>query len=432
MTVTTDAVPGGQGSSLWRNREFRLVWGGGLINDIGDWLLMVALPLYVFTETNSGLKTALLFLVEMTPAAVLGTVAGSFVDRWDLRRTLIITNLFQAVALLPLLAVTPQRIWPAFVVAGVQSVLARVNNPANTALLPRLVPADQLVAANSAIAIGENLSRLVGSPLGGIIVEVSGLRGVVVADGVSFVVVALAVSRVRADAGRAARVPAAVTEAAPSSRGVRDGLRVIRNTPPLPTLVTTMTLAQFAQGMFLVLFLAFVVRKLGGSGAEVGLLRGVQAVGGVLGGFLVAHLARRAPAGRLMGGGFIGMGVVSLVMWNAPALTTAIAVYVAFFILSGLPAVALSVGTLTAAQQSTPTAYLGQLIGTIQAGGAIGSAIGTLVAGVLVDRIDVTYLLDGQACIYLVCGAIGLAVVARSDAVRPASMVAATSGTPGR
>ena len=54
------------------------------------------------------------------------------------------------------------------------------------------------------------------------------------------------------------------------------------------------------------------------------------------------------------------------------------------------------------------------------------------VAGVLVDCIEVTYLLDGQACIYLVCGAIGLAVVARSDTVRPASMVAATSGTPGR
>jgi MFS family permease len=193
-----------------------------------------------------------------------------------------------------------------------------------------------------------------------------------------------------------------------------------------------MTLSQFAQGMFLVLFLAFVVRKLGGSGAEIGLLRGVQAIGGVLGGLLVARLARRARAGRLMGGGFIGMGVISIAMWNAAALTTAVPVYVAFFILAGLPAVALSVGTLTAAQQSTPTPYLGQLIGTMQAGGAVGSVFGTLVAGVLVDRIDVTYLLDGQACIYLACGVIGLVAVSRSEAVRPASTVRATSGTPGR
>ncbi len=432
MTVAMESRRAGRGDSPFRNRAFRLVWGGGLINDTGDWLLMVALPLYVFTETNSGLTTALLFLVELTPAALLGTVAGSLVDRWDLRRALITTNLLQAVALLPLLAVTPHRIWPAFVVAGVQSVLARVNNPANTALLPRLVSGEQLVAANSAIAIGENLARLVGSPLGGIIVEVSGLRGVVVADGVSFVIAALAVSRVGADAGRAARSPADVAARTRSPGGVRDGLHVIRRTPPLPTLVATMTLSQFAQGMFLVLFLAFVVRKLGGTGAEVGLLRGVQAVGGVLGGLLVAHLAHGARAGRLMGGGFIGMGAISLVMWNAPVVTIAIAVFVAFFVLAGVPTVALSVGTLTAAQQSTPTPYLGQLIGTMQAGGAVGSALGTLVAGVLVDRVDVTYLLDGQACIYLVCGAVALAVVARSDAPRPASMVAATSGTPGR
>lgn len=423
MTVT-----GTTQSSPWRHREFRVVWGGGLVNDIGDWLLMVALPLYVFTETSSGLTTALLFLVEMAPAAFLGTIAGSFVDRWDLRRALITTNLLQATALLPLLAVTPHRIWPAFVVAGTQSVLARVNNPATAALLPRLVPADQLMAANSAVAIGENLARLVGSPLGGIIVEVSGLRGVVLADGASFLVVALAISRVHADAGRAARESAkAVTVTGTEATevdGVREGLRVIRRTPPLPTLVATMLLSQFAQGMFLVLFLAFVVRKLEGSGAEVGLLRGVQAVGGVLGGVLVARLARHARAGRLMGGGFLGMGVVSIAMWNAPALTTAIAVYAAFFIIAGLPAVALSVGITTSAQQFTPPRYLGQLIGTMQSGAAVGSALGTLVAGVLVDRVDITYLLDGQACIYLACGAIALLFVARvtfsgSDPGRP-------------
>jgi predicted MFS family arabinose efflux permease len=409
--------------SPWGNREFRLVWGGGLVNDIGDWLLMVALPLYVFTETSSGLATALLFLVEMAPAALLGTIAGSFVDRWDLRRTLITTNLLQATALLPLLAVTPHRIWPAFVVAGIQSVLARVNNPATSALLPRLVPADQLVAANSAIAVGQNLARLVGSPLGGIIVEVSGLRGVVLADGASFLVVALAISRVRADAGRAARGSAAVTLAESSDGGVREGLRVIRRTPPLPTLVATMVLSQFAQGMFLVLFLAFVVRKLEGSGAEVGLLRGVQAIGGVLGGLFVARVARDTQAGRLMAGGFAGMGVVSLAMWNTPVLTTAIAVYAAFFIVSGLPAVALSVGMTTAAQQSAPPRYLGQLVGTMQSGGAVGSALGTLAAGILVDRVDVTFLLDGQACIYLACGAIALLVVAR---------VTFSDGDPGR
>jgi MFS-type transporter involved in bile tolerance (Atg22 family) len=105
---------------------------------------------FVFTETGSGTSTATLFVVELIVAVVLGPVGGSLVDRWDLRRTLVATNVVQALALLPLLAVTPERVWPAFVVAGVQSALTQLNNPAKVALLPRLVSPDQLMIANAA------------------------------------------------------------------------------------------------------------------------------------------------------------------------------------------------------------------------------------------------------------------------------------------
>jgi MFS family permease len=169
-----------------------------------------------------------------------------------------------------------------------------------------------------------------------------------------------------------------------------------------------------------VLFIVFVVRQLDGSGADVGLLRGVQAIGGVLGGIVVARVAGRFAPGRLMGWGFAGMGAVSLVMWNAPGLTTAIGLYVVFFVAAGVPAVACSVGTLTAAQRAAPPGYLGRLIGTMEAGAAIGSAAGTLLAGVLVDQLDVTHLLDAQACLYLLCGAIGFLVVARAGDLRAA------------
>ena len=90
-----------EGPSPWRTRDFRLVWGGGFVNDMGDWLLLVALPVYVFIESGSGSATAILFVVELVAALVLGPIGGSLVDRWDLRRTLIATNLAQAVTLDP-------------------------------------------------------------------------------------------------------------------------------------------------------------------------------------------------------------------------------------------------------------------------------------------------------------------------------------------
>jgi MFS family permease len=174
-------------------------------------------------------------------------------------------------------------------------------------------------------------------------------------------------------------------------------------------------LSQFAQGLFLVLFIAFVVRRLGGDGAAVGLIRGMQAIGGVLGGIVIGRLARRAPPGQLMGWGYIGMGTIGLVTWNAPRLTTAIPLYVALFIAAGVPAVACSVGLMSAAQQFTPSQHLGQLVGTVEAVSAAGVALGTLAAGVLVDHVRVDRLLDGQAAVYLLCGTIAVTYVNRSS-----------------
>ena len=95
LDITERAPP------VWRSRDFRLAWTAGFVNDTGDWVLMVALPVYVFVETGSGTTTALLFLCQLVVAAVLGPIGGSLVDRLDLRRCLIGTNLAQAVTLRP-------------------------------------------------------------------------------------------------------------------------------------------------------------------------------------------------------------------------------------------------------------------------------------------------------------------------------------------
>lgn len=400
--------------SPWRSRDFRLIWGGGLVNDIGDWLLIIALPVYVFSATSSGMATALLFLVEMAPAVLLGSVAGAFVDRWDLRRTIVTTNLLQAAALLPLFFVTADRVWPAFVVAGTQAVLARFNNPAVGALVPRLVAPDQLGAANAATSVSNNLSRLVGSPLGGIVVEFGGLRTVALVDVLSFLAVALATSGVRASAGRRInrRDIDALTDDAETG-SVREGLRIIGRTRPLPTVLIVFALTQFAQGLFLVLFIAFVVRNLGGSGAAIGLLRGVQAVGGVAGGLILGRYARNVAPGRLLGWGFLVMGLVALATWNAPSLSTSMTLYVVAFAIVGIPAVAGGTGAMTAVQVFTPAHALGRVIGTTEAVAAAGSAIGVLVAGATIDAVGVRPMLDVQAISYVVSGLLGLAVVSR-------------------
>jgi predicted MFS family arabinose efflux permease len=395
--------------SVWEGRNFRIAWAGGLINDAGDWVLIVALPVYVFTETGSGTATALLFVCQLIVAAVLGPLGGSLVDRWDLRRCLIATNLAQAVMLLPLFAVSSTRVWPAYVAITGQAALSQLNNPANVALLPRLVRSDQLTAANAAQSASSSLARLVGSPLGGALVAVGGLHAVVLIDIASYLAVALAMRFISADT-------TPPDDAAEMPRGVRAGFQAMRSRPPLPAVLAIHGLSQLAQGAFIVLFVVFVVDRLGRDGTAVGAIRGTMALGAIVGAVVIGRVGSRADPLRLLAVGYVGMGVIALTFWNTPQVTMALWAYVVLFSLSGIPGAALTVGLFTTLQTTAPAAILGRVVGVLLAAEAVGAAVGSILAGLLVDHLPLTTLLNAQAAMYLGCGMLVAALTWRRRA----------------
>jgi predicted MFS family arabinose efflux permease len=344
---------------------------------------------------------------------VAGQLAGVLVDRRDKRQILVVSGILQAFALLPLLLVDgSDRIWVVSVVAAIESCFARLCGPAKAALVPGLVPADRLVAANGLSAVSDNLARLIGSPLGGLAVAVFGLGGVVAVDAMTYLVSSTLIAGIR--------TPAAAIVAAPEPRatGIRgmvdawaDGIRTIAADSRLAALLLIGALSQLAQGIFVVLFVVFVLERLGGSGGDVGLIRGVQAVGGVLGGVAVARLGRRTEARALIGWGFVIFGTIAVATWNLPIVTTAVAAYAALFVAAGVPGVATSSALLTSVQRLTPPTHLGRVFATFEAGSAILAAVGVLAAGALADRFGVVTILDVQGLIYVACGVLALVLL---------------------
>lgn len=392
---------------LWRQRDFRIAWSAGFVNDTGDWVLIVALPIFVFVETGSGSATALLFVCQLLVGAVLGPLGGVIVDRLDLRRCLVATNLAQAVAVLPLLAVSHDTVWPAYAVVIAQAVLTQVNNPANVALIPRVVHPDRLTEGNAALAASASLARLLGAPIGGLLVAWGGLGPIVVIDATSFVVVAGSLSLLRADT---CPHPDPDTD---GGAGVRAALRTVRNRPPLALLLSIHGAAQIAQGGFVVLFVAFMIDVLGDDGAELGLIRGTMAIGALFGAVLIGRLAHHVRPTALYSAGLVGMGVVSALFWNAPAVSTDLVVYIVLFMASGVPGSAVSVGLFTTIQTCSPAHTIGRVVGLMGTSEAIGSAIGAIAAGTLIDRVPLRPLLNAQAAIYLTTGVLAAAFLAR-------------------
>lgn len=389
-----------------------------MINDLGDWMLMLALPVFVFQLTGSALVTSTVFVVELVPGLIAAQLAGVLVDRWDRRRILVIAGFVQAACLLPLLVVTADTLVIVYVVAAVQSCLARLCAPAKAALAPSLVPAEELTAANSLSAVGDNLARLVGSPLGGLGLQVLGLPGVVLVDSLTYIASSVLIARVRVQARPAAAAASPTVEGSAAPRRPSrfagllgewlDGLRTIGRDRRLTSVVLIGALSQVSQGMFVVLFVVFVLERLGGTGGDVGLLRGVQAIGGVAGGIIVGLIGRRAGPRGLAGWGFIGFGLISLTTWNLPGATTAIGVYALLFVIVGIPGVATSAGLVTSVQALTPATHLGRVYAAFETAAGTLAAVGVITAGALADQVGVVAILDVQALIYVTCGVLAL------------------------
>jgi MFS family permease len=385
-------------NSALRSPVFARVLLAGFVSDSGDWMLFVALPLVVYRLTGSALGTSLAFVLELAPAVLLAPVAARLIVRFDRRMLLVVVSLVQAAAVAPLLVVrSADQIAVLYAVIVLQASCSAIFEPAKDSWLPELVPPDRLVSANALVGLAQNLGRLVGGPVGGALLAFGRLDVVVAADVASFVIAAALLWSAPRDA-RSGHEDAGATPAIRGRTGVLHALRQ----PRLRTTFASIGLAAAAQGLFLVLFVLFVTDTLHGSDAQVGLLRGIQAIGSIAAGAALGLFSIATRPRRLAVIGAIAFGVLSLVVWNLPVATTAPWPYVVLFVLVGAPGVLLATGYISVIQ--TTAHDRGSAFAAFGLVNAVGQGFGLVAAGVLQPASGLLPLLEIQGCLYLLAG----------------------------
>jgi predicted MFS family arabinose efflux permease len=410
-----------------KQRSFSFLWVAGLISMIGDWVLFIGLPLHIYKITGSTLATGALLVVSTLPALVFGSIAGVFVDRWDRRRTMIITNVLQAILLLPLLLVqSAGQIWIIYAVLFVESTLSQFFTPAEKALLPQLVDAQYLASANSLNALNSNVSRLLGPALGGMIVGLAGLAGVAFVDALSFALAAVLIMFVvnKAQPSKAAE-PSAVNIWASVGRvrkEWREGLDFVLHTPSLAALFAIGTITMVGEGFFGTLIVPFVLKVMRGSESDFGYLMAAQAVGGIIGSILIARTARTIPTYRLFGICAIAFGLLDLVLFYYPLWISGVGLGMLLIALVGIPAIGMGTGLMTLLQTLSTDVYRGRVFGVYGALSALLMLSGAVVSGILGEHVSIVLLLTIQGLGYVLAGILALRVLRRtevSDGVRP-------------
>jgi len=370
-------------SSLFRDRRFLLVWAAQMVSGLGDWALMIAIPVAVYNGTNSQAKLGFAVVSETLPILLFGMFAGVLVDRLPRRQVMIVTDLARMGAVLLLLNLhhysnlSTQDVWLIYFVSFVSASFSCFFQPARAALLPSLLPRERMLQANSLMTSGTRLTQIAGPAIGGILLLQLHPRGLFIFDAFTFLVSAVCLFFVAEN-----YQPSAGREGlAGVWADFLDGLRIFKTHPTLGILIGILSLATFFGGIYNALLFAFVRDILHVQGPGYGYLLSGVGFGALLSLPLLAGPLKDAPPPRLLAVGLLIMAISGWMLAFAPnASFGAVAMFIGGF---GNMLMYLPINTMF--QTAGPPKMLGRIYGTAATLGAFFAATSGLAAAGIVS-----------------------------------------------
>jgi MFS family permease len=354
--------------------DFRLLWGGGLISSLGSWLLVLAIPAHILAVTGSLRDTGLTLAAQYLPQLVLGPVAGAVADGWDRRRLMIGANLFCAGAVaVMLLGTSPGRYWLLYAALAAENFGTVLYAPALQARLPAVVGTGPLLSsANSLTSASGGIVRLIGGPLGGVLLAACGIRWLIGADAFSYLLAAAAMfmtSRSR----RGHRKRNALIKAV--ARDLIEGTRVLRAQPAARSLLPVTTVFLTANAALGAVLIPFAIRRLGGS-EHTGLLLACLGAGYLVGAPVIRAFLDRAEPRNLLTASLAATAGAYFLLFTSSSLPTALPAAAA----AGMSGSMTLVIQQTVLQRVIPGAVLGRVSAVFLTAEAAATLIGS-VAG---------------------------------------------------
>lgn len=299
MVSATDATaePSVSAWSPLRTAVYRSLWLALLAANIGTWMQTVGAQWLLVHQANSSTLVALVQTASLLPMLLLALPAGALADTFDRRHLLISVQLFLvAVAAVLTLLTAAGRMPPALLLTltfafGVGQALTL---PAWAAVIPELVPREQLRAASALGSISVNVARAVGPATAGVLIARVGVAPVFGLNALAYLVFAMALVRWRPGDARAVEVPERFTAA------LRAGGRYVRHSPTVRRLLRRALVFVIPASALWALLPLVASRRLGLDASGYGLLLAALGVGAILGGLLLPWIRTRVTANRFL------------------------------------------------------------------------------------------------------------------------------------
>ena len=381
---------------VFRNRSFVALWLGQMISFIGDYFNWIAVPIMVERLTGSALMVGLAVISNALPTLLLGPVAGVFVDRWDRKWTMIISDLLRGLlVLLCLLVQTAEQVWIYYVAGFLMSCVSRFFYPSQSAVLPLIVPdEDDLLAANGLMQIIQTTGLLAGGAIAGFAIGLWGSQFAFIADSVTFglsAVVVMTMSVPRTTQGQQAtggKIAAVWAE-------MREGVVYLFGNRTMVGVLLCLGVTQFGIGALQVIWIPFLQRTFGVGAEGVGIVDSVQGGGMIVGGLILGYLSARMSQIAMVGWGLAIVGVALFGMGSAPEFGY---VVVYSFVL-GVALMPIQSVLTTMMQLAVPDLKRGRVSSALNALTTVAGMLSMAAASILGDQI-------GLRTIFIACGVV--------------------------
>lgn len=401
--------------------RFAAFWLAQTISLFGDRLHQVALGVLVYAVTNSPLLTGLVFLSATLPNLVLGPIAGTFVDRWEHKRVLIASDLIRAVLVVAIPFAALANIAFVYPLVFAVTTVSLFFRPAKTAILPRIVAEDDMLAASSATWTADTLADILGFPFAGLFVAFLGvstgnLSLAFFADSATYILSALLIAGVAVAPLVRDQAPRVGNALKLFADELAEGWRFLRGQPALIQNTLISTVAQMTVGVTLALTVPYARDVLDGRfiayPQNYAAIETAIGIGNLVGGLAVGAIGARLRKGWLVVGGFIVMGLATVVL----GLTGNVVIALVAAAAMGIANLVYIIPTQTIFIAVTPIELMGRVVafrGSLVFG-AMTLAMG--LSGILAESMPIGLVIAGFGALTVLGGVIGALLPAVRDA----------------
>ena len=356
-------------------RDFRTLWIGQFISQIGDYLALIAALVVIQKLSGSALWLGFTAMALTLPQLLFGLVGGVMADRFDRKKVMVISDLARAAAILILIwAKSPRELYLFPLVGCFMSVAGVFFGPARNAIIPSIVSREMLLTANGLLQASQMLAVIAGSFLATLVIATLGPASAFILDSLTFLISAGLIFTLK--------IPP-LNNSGPKEGifwpQLKEGLSYIKERKPILVILVVASVATLSLGSIAVLGVAYVENYLGVNAESFGFLNSIQGIGMIAGGLSLGFFSRFASPHYLASVAMMALGLAILLFAFSSRFEAAL-------LLAAIIGVCVVVARATLAailQATVPDEKRGRVESTVNTSISFSTALAMGLSGIL-------------------------------------------------